>query len=437
MNVEHKRTDLNWRGLESSARSYAKKFPFVVKGGFGCKLFADDGQEYLDFLSGAGVSLLGHDHPVINSAIRDSSHSVLSTLDLATDSKGRFVEALQSILIDIFGSTMKFHCCGPTGSDAIEAMLKLSMQATGRRGVIAFSGSYHGMSQGALSITSNNRLRKAGLRTGHDVTFCPFPYPYRGIGPYADPKLATEICVANIESLISDDHSGVELPGVIVLECVQGEGGNIVAPKAFIQGLRALCDKYGILLAFDEIQSGVGRTGRWFAFEHYDVLPDLFVVSKGIGGGIPLSLLIYRDELDVWKSGDHIGTFRGQTLAFAAGAALLSHMRETKLISAVAQRGDVLRNGLQQLVDMYDLAAEARGLGLFQAIECRGTQTHSESAVTGLIQNHLLQSGIVVERGGRNDSVLRFLPPLIITEAEIHQLLDGLNQAFEDTTAHV
>jgi diaminobutyrate-2-oxoglutarate transaminase len=413
--------------VESAARSYPASFPISFAGGEDHYLIGADGRRYLDLLTGAGVMLLGHNHPNVRRAIDGPAHPIISSLDLVTTAKAEFLDSLGAVLPETLRGRAKVHFCGPTGSDSVEAALKLARIATGRTGVFAFAGSYHGMSQGALAVTSKLQARRAGLRMQGEVQFMPFPYPFRS--RLAHPEALIDQCLDAVATALEDDHSGIERPGAMLIEAVQGEGGNIVAPRRFLTGLRDLCDRHGILLVFDEIQSGLGRTGRWFAFEHADVRPDMMCLSKGIGGGFPLSLLIYERDLDRWSAGDHIGTFRGQEYAFRAGRATLETIRDEGLVEAATRKGRRLAEGLGGFAN-HPGYGELRGLGLFLGLECRALGGLSAGTVTSRLQRSMLEHGVIIERGGRDSSVLRFLPPLTIAEAELDRVVETVGAAF-------
>lgn len=410
--------------LESSARSYPHSFPAVFAAAEGHYLIDMDGNRYLDFLTGAGVHVLGHNHPATCSALAKLDQPLLSTLDLSTTDKLEFLRTLQSTLPPAFQGDTKFHCCGPTGSDAIEAALKLASIYTGRPGVIAFSGSYHGMTQGALSVTSNCRLRRIGLRMQGPVSFAYFPRAYGGIGALNDPESASDFALAHLEAMLSDDHSGNEKPGAVLIELVQGEGGNNVAPPRFVTGLAALCERYKLVLIVDEIQSGMGRTGKMWSFEHYGIRPDIICMSKGLGGGFPIALLAYRRQLDTWGPGDHIGTFRGQGYAFAAGTAVLKTLRDTPILQQVQASAERLLVRLQTIAQKHAAHVnQVRGLGLYLGVE------FASSAVGSFVQRCLFAKKIMLECGGRHNAVLRFLPPLTVTPDEIDRVLEVIDEA--------
>ena len=414
---------------ESSARSYVRSLPVVFAHAEGPWLIDTAGRRYLDFLGGAGVMVLGHNHPAVRAAVAADEAPVINGLDLLTTAKLAFVERLRAILPWSMASSHKLHFCGPTGSDAIEAALKLAALATGRRGVIAFAGGYHGMTQGALSVSSSRRLREAGLLAPAAVTFCPYPYPLRFPEPYRTPAAATAFCLASLRMMIEDNHSGIGLPGMVLLEAVQGEGGTIVAPSAFLVGVAELCRRHGILLALDEIQSGMGRTGRWFAFEHAGIEPDIVCLSKGVGGGYPLSLLLFHRRLDVWRPGDHIGTFRGQQIAMTAGRATIETIVADGLLANAARLGAQLRRGIEKAALGHQAVAEVRGRGMMLGIEMEAHRGVAAGTLAARLQAALFAAGVVVEVGGRDGAVVRLLPPLTTGVEEVGLFLAAFARA--------
>ncbi|TQS43123.1 diaminobutyrate--2-oxoglutarate transaminase family protein [Cryptosporangium phraense] len=415
---------------ESSARTYARHFPIVPVRGEGMTIHAADGRTYLDCLSGAGTLALGHNHPVVVDAIRRTVDSgrPLHTLDLSTPEKDEFVTELFATLPD---TGYKIQFCGPAGTDAVEAAIKLAQTATGRTSVAAFTGAYHGMTLAAMSASGGVAARTG---TNLDVVRLPFPYPYRcplGLGGVAGEHASA----AYAERLLDDPNSGVPLPAAMLVEPVQGEGGVIPAPDDWLRRLRTLTQQHGVPLVVDEIQTGVGRTGTMWAHERAGIRPDVVVASKAIGGGLPLAVVLYREDLDVWEPGAHAGTFRGNVLAMAAGAATLRFVRENDLATAAATNGARLRDGLEKLT--HPAIGDVRGRGLMLGVELvdpDGVPDHlgarpAASALAGRVRTECLRRGLLVELGGRHDAVLRLLPPLTITEPQVDAVLDRLADA--------
>ncbi|WP_399930531.1 diaminobutyrate--2-oxoglutarate transaminase family protein [Streptomyces kanamyceticus] len=347
---------------ESAARTYARALPIVPVRARGMTIEGADGRRYLDCLSGAGTLALGHNHPVVLEAIRKvlDSGAPLHVLDLATPVKDAFTTELFSTLPSGLAERSRIQFCGPAGTDAVEAALKLVRAATGRNGMLAFTGAYHGMTAGALEVSGG----------AQDVRVARLPYPqdYRCPFGLGGPRGA-ELSARWTENLLDDAKSGVPVPAGMILEPVQGEGGVLPAPDAWLRRMREITAARGIPLIADEVQTGVGRTGAFWAVEHSGVVPDVMVLSKAIGGSLPLAVVIYRDDLDVWAPGAHAGTFRGNQLAMAAGAATLAYVRENCLAERAATLGARMISQLRSLAAAHPCIGEVRGRGLMIGVE--------------------------------------------------------------------
>jgi diaminobutyrate-2-oxoglutarate transaminase len=417
---------------ESNARSYPRRIPLALKRARGIHVEDVEGRVFIDCLAGAGTLALGHNHPVVIEAIRQvlDDELPLHTLDLTTPVKDRFVQDLYAILPETFARQAKIQFCGPTGTDAVEAALKLVRIATGRSTVLAFSGGYHGMSQGALGLMGNLKAKTPlGALVSQGVQFLPFPYDYRcpfGIG--GEEGVRTNL--RYLENLLNDPESGVQPPAAVIVEAVQGEGGMIPAANEWLRGLRDITAKAGIPLILDEIQSGFGRTGRMFAFEHAGIVPDVVVLSKAIGGSLPLAVMLYHEELDKWQPGAHAGTFRGNQMAMAAGSAVMRYIDGESLTQHAANMGELLMTRLREHQQDHAQLGEVRGRGLMIGVEIidpsgptdalgRGPQ---DGVLASLIQRECLKRGLIIELGGRYGSVVRFLPPLIINREQVEQV---------------
>ncbi|SFK58137.1 diaminobutyrate--2-oxoglutarate transaminase [Methylocapsa palsarum] len=425
--------------IESNARSYPRRLPIALKSGRGVRVVDVDGREYIDCLSGAGSLALGHSHPEISEALHKAllDEAPLQTLDLPTPLKERFIDELIATLPDEFAADARIQFCGPSGADAIEAALKLVKTATGRRGVLCFHGSYHGMTSGALGLTGAIAA-KAAVGLSAESQFLPFPSDYRcpfGLGGTA----GATVGAAYIETLLDDPNSGVCAPAAVILEIVQGEGGINPAPDDWLRAVRAMTSRRGIPLIIDEVQTGLGRTGRLFAFERAGVRPDVVVLSKAIGGGLPLSVVVYHRDLDVWKPGAHAGTFRGNQLAFAAGAAAIRHVRAHRLDLHAEAMGQRLMAALDRVAATKSSIGNVRGRGLMIGVEFVESQNSAPGsrpppahpAMARHVQAECLRRGLIVELGGRFGAVVRFLPPLIVSANEI----DEIAARFEDAVA--
>ncbi|MFJ8629162.1 diaminobutyrate--2-oxoglutarate transaminase family protein [Streptomyces sp. NPDC093568] len=358
---------------ESAARTYARALPIVPVRARGLTIEGADGSRYLDCLSGAGTLALGHNHPVVLEAIRKvlDSGAPLHVLDLATPVKDAFITELFRTLPPGLADNARVQFCGPAGTDAVEAAFKLVRAATGRTGILAFSGAYHGMTAGALEASGG----------AFDVRVARLPYPqdYRcpfGVGG----EQGAELAARWTESVLDDPKSGVRQPAGMILEPVQGEGGVIPAPDTWMRRMRQITADRSIPLIADEVQTGVGRTGSFWAVEHSGVTPDVMVFSKAIGGSLPLAVIVYRDDLDAWQPGAHAGTFRGNQLAMAAGMATLTYVRENRLAERAAELGERMLSRLQGLAGEFACIGDVRGRGLMIGVEVVEPEAEPERA---------------------------------------------------------
>jgi diaminobutyrate-2-oxoglutarate transaminase len=411
---------------ESNARTYARRLRLSIVRGEGVRVTDADGREYIDCLAAAGTLVLGHNHPEVAAAVRQALDDGIAwqTLDLATPAKDAFTEALFATLPRAFADRARIQFCSPSGSDAVEAALKLAKIATGRGGVIAFAGGYHGMTHGALALMGNLGPKAVpGLMPG--AQFMPFPHPYRcpfGIGGSA----GADVGAAMLRHALADVESGV-LPAALVLELVQGEGGVIPAPNAWADAVRRATQEHGVPMIVDEVQTGWGRTGRLYAFEHAAIEPDVLVLSKAIGGGLPLAVIVYDAALDRWQPGAHAGTFRGNQLAMVAGLATLRVIQRENLPAHAARMGARLATHLDEIASELPCIGDVRGRGLMLGVELvnpDGTldalgHPPPDGALARRVQAECLQRGLIIEMGGRHGAVARFLPPLVVTAADV------------------
>lgn len=422
---------------ESEVRSYPRRLPIAIKQAFGCLVEDTRGQIFLDCLAGAGTLALGYNHPEINQALKEQLDSGLpyQTLDIATSAKTTFIQSVKSFLPQELSENSVIQFCGPSGADAVEAAIKLAKQTTGRNTMFAFRGAYHGMTNGTMGMMGNlgTKARRTGLMS--DVHFMPFPYNLRcpfGLGGDEGAKAS----IRYIDRLLNDDESGIMKPAAIIVEPVQGEGGVVPAPAFWLRELRRICDEHGILLIFDEIQCGVCKTGYNFAFEESGIVPDILCLSKAIGGGLPMSLLVINKQHDTWKPGEHTGTFRGNQLAMVSGAKALEIIQRDNLVEHANIAGQYLRYGLESIQKRVNCIAEVRGKGLMLGVEIKTPngklnkfgEPQADSKLTLSIQRAALERGLIVEKGGREGAVIRFLPPLIISFEQI----DFALRVFED-----
>ena len=373
-------------------------------------LYDVDGREYIDFFCGAGSLNYGHNQPAMVQAIADylASGGVVLSLDLWTAAKQRFLEAFESVILQPRGLHYKVQFTGPTGANAVEAALKLARKVTRRSNVIAFSQSYHGLSSGALAITANASYRNEAFVNRLNVSFLPY-----------DGYLGDLDTMDYFSKVLADRSSGVDLPAAVVVETVQADGGVNVATVEWLQRLESLCRHYEILLIVDDIQVGCGRTGRFFSFERAGIHPDLVLLSKSISGiGLPMSLVLIRPELDQWRAGEHTGTFRGNNLAFVTATEALRYWQNDALSGDISRMSDMLAAGLDCIGQEFPKAnARLRGAGLIYGLQV------TDGRLAKRVSRAAFQNGLIIERCGQDDDVLKFLPPLVV-EADV--LEEGL-----------
>lgn len=417
------------RRVESAAVSYPKRLPVAVRRAAGSYVEDLDGNVFLDFLTGAGSLPLGHCHPKVVQAAQLQMEVFVHGLDFPSEPKARFIEALRAALPPAMADEYRLHFCAPTGADAIEAAIKLCKLYTGGDEVISFQGGYHGCTNGAASVTG---LRTVKMRLGGrmpGVHF--FPYSQCQACPLGlQRESCSTNCIGLLERALDDPNSGLGKPAAVLLELVQGEGGVVPADREFAQRLRALTTRHGIPLVVDEIQTGWGRTGKWFAFEHYGIEPDVFTASKGLSGlGLPVAVIYYRKKMNVWPTGAHIGTFRGNQVAFAAGAAAAEVFREERVLANVVARGAELHEGLSKLAQDFPWMRNLRGLGLMLGFDVVDPRSGRPSpAIAAHFQTLALRRGLMLELGGRDDTVVRLLPALNVKAETVAEALQILAQ---------
>ncbi|NEA97528.1 aminotransferase class III-fold pyridoxal phosphate-dependent enzyme [Streptomyces sp. SID13726] len=340
---------------ESAARTYARALPIVPVRARGLTIEGADGRRYLDCLSGAGTLALGHNHPVVLEAIRKvlDSGAPLNALDLATPVKDAFTTELFRNLPPGLADHARVQFCAPTDTDAVEAAFRLVRTATGRTDILAFADAHHGTTPCASDA--------------HTVRL-PYPQDYRcpfGVGgPHG-----AELAARWTESALDDPKSGVPLPAGMILEPVQGEGGVLPAPDAWMRRMRQITADRSIPLIADEVQTGVGRTGAFWAMEHSGITPDVMVLSKAIGGSLPLAVIVYRDDLDTCEPSTHTSPFRGNQLAMAAGTATMAYVRENALTERAATLGTHMLDQLRGLAREFSVVGDVRGRGLMIGVE--------------------------------------------------------------------
>jgi 4-aminobutyrate aminotransferase len=396
--------------------SYTRSYPFVMARGDGATVEDVDGNIFLDCAAGIAVNSTGHSHPDVVAAIVDQAHKFLhmSGTDFYYEPQVRLAEEMNA-LAPFQGPKRSFF--SNSGTEAIEAAIKLARYHTGRYGLIAFLGSFHGRSLGSLSLTSSRAIQRRGFGPPlPGVYHAPFPNPYRR------PKGQSEDACAAAALEIIEDQILVHLVSpdevaAVVVEAIQGEGGYVVPPAAFHQGLREITKKHGMLLVIDEVQSGMGRTGKMFGIEHFGVEPDVVAIAKGVASGLPLGVTTSRAEMMAWPPGAHASTFGGNPLSCAAALATITLLRES-LTANAAEVGGYLMDRLRELQDKHRLIGDVRGRGLMIGIELvkdRDTRERAPKERDRLV-DECFKRGLLVLGAGRN--TLRVSPPLVLTKQQ-------------------
>ncbi|WFM73220.1 diaminobutyrate--2-oxoglutarate transaminase [Halomonas sp. CKK8] len=404
--------------MESEVRTYSRSFPVVFTKARNARLTDEDGREYIDFLAGAGTLNYGHNNPHIKQALLDylAEDNIIHGLDFWTAAKRDYLEALDEVILKPRGLDYKVQFPGPTGTNAVEAAIRLARNAKGRHNIVTFTNGFHGVTMGALATTGNRKFREA---TGGVPTVGGSFMPFDGyLGEGAD-------TLDYFEKLLGDKSGGLDIPAGVIVETVQGEGGINVAGLDWLKRLEGICRAHDILLIVDDIQAGCGRTGKFFSFEHADVVPDIVTNSKSLSGlGLPFSQVLMRPELDVWKPGQYNGTFRGFALAFTTAAAALRHYwSDDALAQDVARKGEVVAKRFQKIAGMLgELGIEAseRGRGLMRGIDV------GSGDIADKITHKAFENGLVIETSGQDGEVVKCLCPLTITDEELDMGLDIL-----------
>lgn len=399
--------------LESSVRSYIRDFPVIFTKAVGHHLFDESGKRYIDFFAGAGVLNYGHNNPRLKKRVVEylMDDGIVHSLDMATAAKRDFLDTFDRVILKPRGLSYKVQFPGPTGTNAVEAALKLARKVTGRHLIASFTNGFHGMTLGSLAVTGNSTKRGgAGIPLSHALHM-----PYCG---YHGDGVDT---LTVFERYLTDAGSGIDLPAAVIVETVQGEGGVNVGSTAWLRELERLCRRHDMLLIVDDIQMGCGRTGPFFSFEQVGLKPDIICLSKSIGAiGLPMALTLIAPHLDEWSPGEHNGTFRGNNLAFvAATEALAAYWRDDAFEKAVIAKGEMVRNRLGAIASAHPGIIEGvRGRGLIQGLVFKDDGAAEAAARAAFKQ------GLVIETAGPRSEVLKVMPPLTIDEQALTEGLD-------------
>ena len=389
-----------------------------------------DGNIFLDCNAGVAVCSTGHCHPEVVRAIQEQAAQLIHIC--GTDYYYRHMPDLARKLDEIapIEGPTRTHLAN-SGTEAVETALKLAMHATGREKFIAFFNSFHGRTLGSLSLTSSKVAQRKGFkRQALDVTHVPYPNIFRHpfTNERSDAETVSRACLDWIENRLFKTTLPPEECAGIVIEIVQGEGGYVPAPKEFLQGLRRICDEYGIMLIVDEVQSGMGRTGKMFASDHHDLKADIVCIAKGIGSGLPIGACVARADLMNWKPGAHASTFGGNPVCIAAALKTIE-LLERELVNNSAEVGAYLQEGLRKLAQKHDCIGDVRGLGLMVGVEfvTDGTTMTPAPELRDRVETACFERGLVLLGAGFN--TIRWSPPLIITRENVDVALEIFDEA--------
>jgi diaminobutyrate-2-oxoglutarate transaminase len=405
---------------ESAVRSYCRTWPKVFDRAVGSWLYDEDGRAYLDFFTGASALNYGHNNPALKRALIDylAGDRVIHSLDMHTVAKREFLTAFDELILQPRQLNYRVQFPGPGGTNAVEAALKLARKATGRTEVITFTNAFHGMTLGALAVTGSKFHRDgAGVPLPHGI---PVPFGCRLDGGNPDSP--------GLERLLQNGVAGLGEVAAVIVETVQGEGGINAAPLEWLSGLAELCQRHGVLLIVDDVQMGCGRTGPFFSFEAAGIQPDIVCLSKSISGyGLPLALTLIRPDLDIWKPGEHNGTFRGVNPAFVTGtAALRVYWQDKVLQQSTLAKGEHVAAALTELAgSVPGTEMRSRGRGLAQGL------AFEDPELAAKVSAAAFERGLLVERAGPRDEVIKLLPPLTVTDGEIDEGLALLADAVQ------
>ncbi len=405
-----------YSSVESEVRSYCRNWPTTMARARGSWVTDTAGRRYLDFFAGAGALNYGHNNPALKQPLLDylTNDMIVHSLDMATSAKTDFLQTFERLILRPRGLDYKVQFPGPTGANSVEAALKLARKVTGRASIINFTNAFHGMTLGALSVTGNSMKRAgAGIPLVHST---PMPFDNYFDGVTEDFHW--------FERVLDDSGGGLNHPAAVIVETVQGEGGLNVARVEWLQALAQLCKRRDILLIVDDVQMGCGRTGRFFSFEEAGIVPDIVTLSKSISGyGLPMALTLFRRELDVWAPGEHNGTFRGHNPAFVTAThALNNYWKTTSFADQTEAKGRRIRDRLEQIAIGHE-GVGARGRGMAQGLK------FADAPVASAVCRAAFDRGVLMETSGPSDEVVKLLPPLTTTDADLDFGIDVLAEA--------
>ncbi len=412
---------MDWfESYESDIRAYCRAYPAVFVSARNARQTDENGKEYIDFFAGAGVLNFGHNHPKLKQAVIEymQADGVLHTLDMMTSVKREFIKGFVETILKPRNMDYKLQFMGPTGTNAVEAALKLARRVTGRSNVVAFSQGFHGMTLGALACTANEYFRNAAGAPLCKVSHWPFD-TNEGGGVQS---------LKTLRALYENSSGGAEKPAAFIVESLQAEGGVNAASTEWLQELQQLARDLGALLIVDDIQSGCGRTGRYFSFEESGINPDIVTLAKGIGGlGTPLAMNLVKPEHDKhWQPGEHTGTFRGQSISFVAGREALRFFEDDSLLEDTRRKGEIMAAHLAGIAEKFSSRGfTARGVGMMQALDT------GDGALAKAIARDCFDHGMLFGPCGVGGSVIKLIPPLTIPDNDLNEGLAILSAAVD------
>ena len=408
--------------LESNVRGYCRSFPVTFTKAQNAILTDNEGNEYIDFLGGAGTLNYGHNNPVFKKALLEyiESDSITHGLDMHTEAKTAFLQSFNERILKPRKMKYKVQFTGPTGTNAVEAALKIARKNTGRQTIVSFTNGFHGVTQGAAAVTANNYYKNAIGMPLPGVQFMPY-----------DGYLGDFNTLHYFEKALQDGSSGLGHPAAVIVECIQGEGGLNSASAAWMLGLQALCKRYNMLLIVDDIQAGCGRSGTFFSFEEFGIEPDVITLSKSLSGyGLPMAIVLLKEKLDTWKPGEHNGTFRGNNHAFiTARMALETYWADDSFSQSVKKKAQLIRSRLKEIQAEHGGQMKHKGRGIMQGLECVNGQVASR------ITELAFKRGLIIETSGSDGQVVKILTPLTIGEDTLKAGLGILAECIGDVMA--
>lgn len=408
--------------IESNVRSYCRLFPVVFDSAVGSTLRDTAGREYLDFFCGAGSLNYGHNNRHVKQALLDyiADDGIQHSLDTATSAKLRFIEVFKARILDPRGYDYRIQFTGPTGTNAVEAAVKLARLQTQRSHVVAFTNGYHGHTLGALALTGNQFYHSEFYGSRNNVTHLPFD------GYMGDLDTSTLL-----EKMLCDRSSGLPIPAAVILETVQGEGGINVASSDWLRRVELICKRFDVRLIVDDIQVGNGRTGEFFSFEKSGIVPDMVCLSKSIGGGLPMAIVLVKPEFDKWKPGEHTGTFRGNNLAFVAASALINnYWAEPTFEEQIQEKSKQIASYAQSIAQRFaSRKVCVRGRGLIWGIDV------ASGKIAAAVIRSCFDQRLLIEASGAADSVLKIMPALTISPSELAAGWSIIERAMAETFA--